>query len=339
MILNRYFAQKLRQSVASLLIVLTLLLSTQALLISLKNFQAYSLPLVDLIFFFVLELCSSCPLIFSFSFIIGWLTWRRSLEDTHEEHAALVSGWSGWHTRALGFKRLLLLSFLNFCLVFIIVPVSNHFINKNITLSLTPQALEFYPAETPIKINKEHVLYFKNKGNDQLNQVSIITTKNNQPLATYAESAVINLENNGLELKNGFIHDMRNTSDFLNFESMDFILMPVVQKISRSGMTIAELHQSSPSLALGELSWRIFLILQPWIIMAGFLNKKVALRKNSQFNRLVLEALFIFCGTTLLGLLTSKLFHQGLYHHALICGSILVFITIAGLVRSFLHDQ
>jgi lipopolysaccharide export LptBFGC system permease protein LptF len=337
-ILQRYLNQRLRASFLTMMTLLTVLLSTQALLISLNNVQLYCLSIKELFYFFILELASSLPLIINFSFIISWLTWQRTLEDNHEEHAVLLSGWSGKKTRILAFRIMIVLSFINLCTLFMIVPFLTHTVHKTMTQEVTMHTLTAHGAYKPIKISEHHVLYFKGQSENFLHDLTIITAKKDQTVITKARSALLK-DNGTLILSDGELYPVKQADERLQFDSMDFLIRPQESKLNKSGMTFHELKTLSPSGKKAELGWRIFLIIQPWIVIMGFLNKKIVLRKNTSFNRLLIEAIVLFCTTTLLGLFASKLCQQGLFERVLFPLGLIGCIAITGMIRSFMNDQ
>jgi hypothetical protein len=250
-----------------------------------------------------------------------------------------MSGWSARHTRKIAFNGLFFISFLNFCILFMLIPLLSHLIHKNVSAELTIKLIQLQENDVPIKINDKHSICFKEKNSKMLKDISIITTQDNQVLITFAQSAQMNLEKKSLELKDGLMYHMHSPDDILHFDAMNFALQQNEVQLSRSGMTLTELKNAPKHILFCELNWRIFLILQSWIVIAGFLNKKIGLRKSTHFNRLLFEAMVLFCITTVLGLLISKFFQQGLFAKTIIPYLMLTVILITGCGRSMLNDQ
>ncbi len=339
MILQRYLAGRLNKSFISIFSLLTILLSTQALFVSMKTLQEYSLNFTDLLPIFGIEILSSLPLILNVSFLFSWINWKKSLEEQREDHAALLSGWKNKNSKNIAYNFMTLVTILNISCLFFIVPVLGHLVQAKFSQDLHTQLIHFSQPGQPLKIGKNYVIYFDNKESLEFKDLTIISLKNNRPIVIKATSGLYEPEKLSIELTNGHLIDPEHSEQKIDFDAMEFSFADKPTSQTKSSLTLSELLQQPFTIKYGEIFWRLFLIFQVWIIAIGFINRKISLRKIKSYHSTMLEAIAVFSCSTVLAVMINKYFQQNLIQRLNLPFSLLLLLILAGYIRNHLNDQ
>lgn len=339
MILQRYLAGRLNRSFVSIFTILTILLGTQALFVSMKTLQEYSLNFTDLLPIFGIEVLSSLPLILNVSFLFSWINWKKSLEEQREDHAALLSGWKNKNSKNIAYNFMTFITILNIACLFFIVPVLGHFVEAKFSQNLHSQLIHFSQPNHPMKVGKNYVIFFNEKNDSHFKQLTIISLKNNRPIIIQSKDGLYDPKNLSIELSSGHLTDPQHSEQKIDFDSMEFSFADKAGSQTKSSLTLSEILNQAEPIKYSEIFWRLFLILQVWIISIGFINRKISLRKNKSYHSTMLEAIAVFSCSTVLAVMINKYFQQNLIQKLNLPFSLLLLLILAGYIRNHLNDQ
>jgi len=267
MILEHYLNQRLLKRTVAIMFSLTLAVWTQSLVTLLHEINWDYLRVSELFILTMKEGLPSIPIILNLSLVIAWITVKKELYQKKEVNALWLNGWTTDSTRNLILRSLLLVSISNIFILCILAPSVRHIGPSKNT--------DWIQALSHQNINHLfHVSAAKNKivigqGLSEHKIIEPVFIEFDESWHVF-RSAYAKIDTDRMNLVD--LHSILVPKDLESF-TINTVSIPIVESpasIAKEFYSLPELYQQHTPKMMGEMIWRLGLILLPWCVLYPF---------------------------------------------------------------------